>query len=330
MHELSACLQAHGALMELNPHGECLNSLVAAQLSRICDFPDRPRDQLLAQIQDRYGNGLLAVLIYGSYLRGKRDTLLDFYVLLDSYQSMRFAWHGWLAKALPPNVYQIKHGSPPDEIRAKYALLTMDRFEYAVRSDFHSYFWGRFAQPCGILWCRDEPAKHRLIGALGAAAATFTRRVVPTLPDTFNAQDVWARGLRLSYQCELRSEPPGHAHKLFSFWPDYYTSITTSLAGQGLGFEQAEQEGEFINTSSDSVRRWAQAGWWLRRVQGKVLSVLRLFKASMTFAGGLDYLLWKIKRHSGVYIQPTRLQRTYPLIFVWPLLWRLYRQGAFR
>jgi hypothetical protein len=65
-------------------------------------------------------------------------------------------------------------------------------------------------------------------------------------------------------------------------------------------------------------------------LQGKVLSFLRLCKAAITFSGGLDYLLWKIKRHSGVYIEPTRVQRKYPLVFIWPLLWRLYRQGAFR
>ena len=325
MHRLSDCSEAHGALMD-----EGLNKLVSEQLSSTCDFPDEQRDQLLAQIQDRYGAGLLAVLIYGSYLRGKRDTLLDFYVLLDSYGSMPKAWQGWLAKALPPNVYQIQHGSTPDEIRAKYALLTMDRFEYAVRSDLHSYFWGRFAQPCGILWCRDDSTKQRLVCAVATAAATFTRRVVPTLPDAFSAKDVWTRGLSLSYQCELRSEPPGHAQKLFSFWPDYYTSITAALAGQGLGFEKAEQEGIFLNTTGSHTRRKSKASWWIRRVQGKLLSILRLIKAAMTFAGGLDYLLWKIKRHSGVYIEPTSLQRKYPLIFVWPLLWRLYRQGAFQ
>ena len=327
MQEPSVCSQARVARMKPSDR---LNNLVSAQLFSSCNFADEQRDQLLEQIQDRYGAGLLAVLIYGSYLRGKRDSLLDFYVLLDSYGSMPQAWHGWLAKALPPNVYQIQHGSPPDEIRAKYALLTMDRFEYAVRSDFHSYFWGRFAQPCGILWCRDESTKRRLIGAVGTAAVSFTRRVVPTLRDTFSAKDMWTRGFSLSYQCELRSEPPEHAQNLFSFWPDYYTSITTALAGQGLAFEQAEQEGIFLNMTSVNTRRCSKASWWFRRMQGKVLSFLRLLKAAITFTGGLDYLLWKIKRHSGVYIEPTSRQRKYPLIFVWPLLWRLFRQGAFR
>ena len=59
-------------------------------------------------------------------------------------------------------------------------------------------------------------------------------------------------------------------------------------------------------------------------------SVLRLFKAAFTFNEPLEYLLWKIERHSGLYIEPSDRQLRHPLIFAWPLLWKLKRQGAFR
>lgn len=307
-----------------------LRGLVTGQVSGTCDFPDEQRDQLLGQIRQRYGQGLLAVLIYGSYLRGKRDTLLDFYVLLDSYGSMPKAWQGWLAKALPPNVYQIHHGLPPDDIRAKYALLTLDRFESAVRRDYHSYFWARFAQPCGILYCRDDAVRGRVIDAICQSSMTFARRVAPGLPGVFDAKRLWANGLSLTYQCEFRSEPPGHAGKLFEYWPDYYRAVTRAMAQAGLGFEATETADTFRNVCSDGARRWSPASWWLRRVQGKVLSTLRLLKAALTFDGALEYLLWKIKRHSGVYIEPSNLQKKYPVIFAWPLLWRLWRKGAFQ
>ena len=309
---------------------EELRGLVAAQVLGTCDFPDEQRDQLLNQIKQRYGEGLLAVLIYGSYLRGKRDTLLDFYVLLDSYHSMPKAWQGWLAKALPPNVYQIHHGSPPDEIRAKYALLTLGRFENAVRRDFHSYFWARFAQPCGILYYRDEEVRGRVIEAICQSSKTFTRRVAPRLPENFDAKTLWAEGLSLTYQCEFRSEPSGHAEKLFGYWPDYYRAVTQALARENLGFAVTETADSFRTVCIVSARHWSPVSWWLRRVQGKALSTLRIFKAALTFDGALDYLLWKIQRHSGVYFQPTELQRKYPLVFAWPLLWRLWRKGAFR
>jgi hypothetical protein len=307
-----------------------LRGLIRDQVADACGFPDEQRDALLAQIKGRYREGLLAVLIYGSYLRGKRDTLLDFYVLLDSYGSMPTRWHGWLARALPPNVYQIQHGVPPDEIRAKYALLTLDRFEYAVRKEFHSYFWARFAQPCGILYCRDEATQGRLIDAFAEASATFARRVVPGLPAHFDAKELWTSGLTRTYQCEFRSEPPGHAANLFDYWPQYYRAVTGCLAELETSFEPGDEPGAFLNRSRSSERRWFGFSWWLRRVWGKVLSTLRIVKAALTFDGALDYLLWKIKRHSGIYIEPTPLQRRYPILFAWPLLWRLWRRGAFQ
>ena len=159
---------------------------------------------------------------------------------------------------------------------------------------------------------------------------TFTAHVAPRLPECFNAKQLWSTGLGLTYQCEFRSEAPGHAGLLFEYWPGYYHSVTRALAGQGLGFDPDGPEDTFRNTCSRQSKRLSAAGWWLRRVQGKVLSTLRILKAAATFDGALDYLLWKIKRHSGVYIQPSGLQRRYPVIFAWPLLFRLWRKGAFR
>jgi len=307
-----------------------LREIVTRQMSDTCGFPDPQRDNLLEQIRSRYGDGLQAVLIYGSYLRGKRDTLLDFYVFLDDYGSLAKAWQGWLAKALPPNVYQIQHGTPPDEIRAKYALLTLDRFERAVRDDFHSYFWARFAQPSGILYCRDESAERRVVDAICQASISFARRVAPGLPDHFKARQLWVEGLGLTYQCEFRSEPPGHAGKLFDYWPDYYRAVTRAVAGSDIGFEAAGEQDRFRNTCSARARRRSPFEWRMRKFQGKILSTLRIIKAALTFDGALEYLLWKIKRHSGVYIEPTELQRKYPLVFAWPLLFRLWRRGAFQ
>ena len=65
-------------------------------------------------------------------------------------------------------------------------------------------------------------------------------------------------------------------------------------------------------------------------MMGKLLSFSRLFKSAFTFDDPVDYLLWKIERHSGVRETATPLQHRYPLIFAWPLVWRLYRKGAFR
>ena len=58
--------------------------------------------------------------------------------------------------------------------------------------------------------------------------------------------------------------------------------------------------------------------------------VARLAKASFTFAGGVDYIAWKINRHAGTDIQIKPWQRRWPLLAAVSLLPRLLRSGAVR
>ncbi len=307
-----------------------LSQLVADQVSGACAWPDEQRDGLLNAIRQAHGQGVLAIVIYGSYLRGKRDTLLDFYVLLENYSDMPSRWQAGLAWLLSPNVYQVHDGTPPNDARAKYALMTMSRFEYAMRHDFHSYFWARFAQPSGLLYCRDDESRARVVRAISQASSTFIRRVLPRCEDEFNARDLISTGLSNTYQCELRSEPPGHAEGLYNHNESYYRDMLTALSSETPGYRAGDEDDTYFNNTNGGQRRRSAVAWWLRRLHGKVLSVLRLLKAVLTFEGGFEYLLWKIGRHSNIYIEPTQRQRKYPLIFGWPLIWALYRRGAFR
>jgi hypothetical protein len=290
---------------------------------------------LLEEIRQKHDGSLRAILVYGSWLRGKRDTMLDFYVLVDDYHTLDSAWQGWMCRLLPPNVYQIHHKnnhpeSERPELRAKYALLTLSRFRKAMQDDFHSYFWARFAQPCEVLYARDEATRIVLKDALNDAATTFMQRVFPAMGDSFSSADLWTHGLALTYQCELRTESSNRGESIYDFDPTYYDGVTSAFALENGSLSSANSENEYLNQSSGVSRKWSSLTWWLRRVQGKLLSALRLVKAAFTFNEPLEYLLWKIERHSGVYIEPTQRQLKHPLIFAWPLLWKLYQRGAFR
>ena len=300
------------------------------------ESPQDPGIQpLLEEIRQKHGEALLAILVYGSWLRGKRDTMLDFYVLVDDYHTLDSAWQGWMCRLLPPNVYHIHHkNTDPEsenpELRAKYALLTLSRFRNAMQDDFHSYFWARFAQPCEVLYARDEATRTVLKDALNNAATTFVQRVLPAMGDSFSSADLWTHGLALTYQCELRTESSNRGESIYDYDPAYYDGVTSAFALENSSLSNANTENQYLNQSGGFSRKWSSLTWWLRRVQGKLLSVLRLVKAAFTFNEPLEYLLWKIERHSGVYIEPTQRQLKHPLIFAWPLLWKLYRRGAFR
>lgn len=298
-------------------------------------YQDESLEPLLEEIRRKHGPALLAILVYGSWLRGKRDTMLDFYVLVEDYHTLDSTWQGWLCRLLPPNVYHIHHQAKDadnsvHESRAKYALLTLNRFRHAMQHDFHSYFWARFAQPCEVLYARDEAVETVLTEAFKAASATFLRRVLPAMEDDFTSSELWTRGLFLTYQCELRTESSNRGDSIYDFNPEYYDGVTRFFARDNKTISFAETDGQYHNQCSNFSRNLSRLTWWLRRIQGKLLSVLRLSKAALTFNEPLQYLLWKIERHTGIYIEPTPRQLKYPLIFAWPLLWRLRRRGAFR
>ena len=284
-------------------------------------------EPLLSKIRRKHGDSLLAILVYGSWLRGQRDTMLDFYVLVENYSTLDSKWQGWMCRLLPPNVYHIH---TRDDLRAKYALLTLRRFCQAMSRDFHSYFWARFTQPCEILFVRDETVRESLNKAFSDASSTFLHYVLPTMPDRFSSRDLWTTGLTQTYRCELRTESNSRPDSIYEFNPEYYDGLSTSLAGTNKELSVSAVDGSFCNHSSIAARKLSSFSWWVRRVQGKLLSFLRLLKAALTFNEPLQYLLWKIERHTGIYIEPSARQLEHPLIFAWPLLWRLYRRGAFR
>jgi hypothetical protein len=81
---------------------------------------------------------------------------------------------------------------------------------------------------------------------------------------------------------------------------------------------------------SEAEQRAAEQLWRRRRRAGKALTVARLAKASFTYAGGIDYLAWKINRHSGANIAIKPWQRRWPLLAAVTLLPKLLRRGAIR
>jgi hypothetical protein len=308
----------------------------AANHATLCrELPgDTSLEPLLEIIRQKHGDSILAIMVYGSWLRGKRDTMLDFYVLLDNYSTLDSSWQGWLCHLLPPNVYHICH--PADsvaatpELRAKYALLTHDRFCHAVKADFHSYFWARFAQPCRILYVRDEAARDKLDTAFDDAAATFIQKVLPVMGERFSSYDLWIRGFTLTYQCELRTEGIDRGSSIYAFNRVIYDRILQDFSDRNDQVSNADTTGGYLNHCSFVAQKLSVVTWGTRRIQGKLLSALRLLKAAFTFSDPLEYLLWKIERHSGLYIEPTPRQLKHPLIFAWPLLWKLHKQGAFK
>jgi hypothetical protein len=292
---------------------------------------------LIDEILARHGQATQGILFYGSCLRSGDDLdgLVDLYLLVDSYRN---AYPGrvpaLLNALLPPNVFYLERQFEGQTVRTKYAVLSLDDFQKGTSKRwFHSYLWGRFAQPTAILYHRNEAMAGLMVKGLAQSVLTFTRRVLPRVPAEFNARQLWGRGLELSYGAELRTERPEKGAHLFDAAPPYYAEVTRLAMDTGA-FPVSAMAGtdplQYRARISNGTRRISRWAWGLRSWQGKLLSVLRLVKAVTTFEGGVDYILWKIKRHSGVTVDMDPRLRHHPLLGVVVLAWRVYRRGGFR
>ena len=309
-----------------------LDSLMGA-LAEEAARPVHPAVMAAADaIRARHAGAAVATLFYGSCLRRgggmapDPDGVLDFYLLVDGYGGA-YPGRPLLAAAnavLAPNVFYVETPWRGGVLRAKYAVMTLARFARgASRRSLQPMVWARFAQPARLLWARNDGARRAVVAALAEAVVSMVGAALPragvgaALPPINHgagvgtaAAEIWPRAFAESYRAELRPEPAGQARALFEADRERYERLTPwalALAGGGGG-----------------------APWVLRRIWGKLLNLLRLIKAAFTYDGALDYLLWKIERHSGVAAGATPWQRRHPLLAAPALAWRLYRLGAFR
>jgi hypothetical protein len=255
--------------------------------------------------------GVRVVLAYGSALRDAAltDTLIDLYVLTETFAGVSTNPLSRLGcRLVPPNVYYAEMTHQGHIYRAKYAVLPLSQLDAKVRSTVSNpYFWARFTQPMRLVWCKDKDSEAVVLSTIAQGCETACANAMGTSPDETAAQR-WINLFRETYRTELRPESANRATAIIDADRGYYEGLSAAL--------------KHITP--------IKPNWPLRRASGKLLSILRLIKASFTFQGGADYIAWKIKRHSGVEIQITEFHRRHPLIAGLLLLPQLLRKGAVR
>ncbi|MGI4875896.1 MAG: hypothetical protein ACRYG4_00240 [Janthinobacterium lividum] len=295
----------------------------------------RPVDPAVARlagiVAGRF-DGAGAVLFYGSCLRAASldGLMLDFYLVVDDYAraygpTRRGRFLAAANRLLPPNVFQVEVAG----LRAKYAVLSAaDLARLAGRATRNPSVWARFAQPSRLVWWRDERARVATVAAVAGAPVALLAAAAPLAAEATTVRDLWLGAFAATYRTELRSERAGRGVALFDAEPGWYRAVTgPALAAAGIA---ATVDGDAIRFAAPLAGAPAESVWRRRRIEGKALSVARLLKASATFDGGLDYLAWKITRHSGVAVDVRPWQRRWPLLGAIVLLPRLFFRGAVR
>lgn len=303
-----------------------LEALVAAELAE----PVEPRVAAMAgAIAARHAAAARAVLFYGSCLREANldGLMLDFYLIVSDYaDAFGRGWFAFANRLLPPNVFPFEH----DGLVAKYAVLSEADFARLASSATRNVsVWARFAQPSRLVWTADAAAREAGIAAVSLAAPALLAAARPMIADRIAIDRLWGEAFALTYGAELRAERKGRAGSVVDADPDRYRRFTApALAAAGIDAAIEGNEIVFAHPLTAAERRAGKKLWARRRREGKALTLARLAKATTTYAGGIDYLAWKINRHAGAAIEIKPWQRRWPILGAIALLPRLLAKGA--
>ena len=287
-------------------------------------------EDLVEALRQQFGSSLQAVLLYGSCRRqhDAEEGLADLLVVVSSYrEAYGQRLLAWMNRWLPPNVFYLESRREARVVRSKYAVITLDQFRRRCQARSDHYFWARFCQPMRLAFGTAEVVGP-LAEARALAAINYAARIAPLIQHEVSADDFWETALATTYRCELRPEPPDNAARVIGNDPEFWPRLTEALA-ETLDSLAPGGSG-FITIATAGQRRRARSMWRLRAVTGKLFNLARLLKAAGTFSNGIDYIAWKVERHSGVRVEPTETMRRYPRLAAWGLVWRMWRQGGFK
>jgi hypothetical protein len=259
--------------------------------------------------------------------------MLDFYVLVDSYRAAYASpLLTLLNTALPPNVFYLEVKEGQQTLRAKYAVISCADFQRAVTlRSVHAIVWGRFCQPFVLAYTRDDQARATVIQTATEAVLTLVTRTIPFLLSghdawKFQPEALWQRGFQETYRSELRPEHPATVQGLYEAATERYDRVARTALHvlEQRGVLRLSQEGRQLFVSMEEhIQRRLRNAWRRRLPLAKTLYALRLLKSACTFGDWLPYALWKLYRHTGVQVELTERQRRHPLIWGWPVIFRL-------
>ncbi|MFQ5665025.1 MAG: hypothetical protein ACE5I7_01205 [Candidatus Binatia bacterium] len=311
-------------------HLHRLRELLAAAITRpgARDWYDIP-----AAVRKLDPGGARAVVGYGSWYAGelrKSTSFADVYLVLDDYS--RFygnAFHAWMNRVLPPNVYFIwADHDGKRTIRGKYNVISAADLERECSPALRDvYTAGRLTKLVWIAWVRDEPTRDWLLTRLVEAHCTLTPIVLSLLPDCFSYDQFSLELLAFSYRAEARLEGWEHVRALHAAHGAHYREL------HGVLLESFASATGLLDLGATGVRKRASPQWrTLTRVQRGLLrrsrrrGYLRWPRIILTEPNLADLAANEAERKAGVHVRVTPRLRRHPLIFGLPEFLRVLHE----
>jgi hypothetical protein len=312
---------------------ETLRAAVAARVRPAVPRPDAA--EVARAVVAAGGEAVRSLVFFGSRKTKARPDVYsayDIFVVVSAYtpfyRSLRergrlrhrpalgAALNAWL----PPNQVSLPVNLVDGtRVLAKCAVVSetaLQRGTSPYRGDH--FMAGRLFQPTEVLHSAGPPAEEAVLDALVSAHALTYDWVRPWLPARFDVADYCRTLLRVSYAGEIRPEPEGRAEALWRAQEDYLRPVYSVL------LEALQARGDLV-TLDPGVYALARPATGFARVRSRLYFQWSLLRATVrwakyvvTFEDWLEFMLHKVRRHSGQTIELTERERRMPLIFLWP------------
>jgi len=290
------------------------------------------------------GEHLTGIVIYGSQLlraEPNRHSAWDMVFIVDRYGPFHRAivdaglhrGPAWLldlmARVLPPWATMVEaHGA---EAIGKCMVVSRAHFERAVRPRSPDHFLkGRMVQRVALVWAKDRGSADAIEGWLREGRRDVLRWAGPWLDEPLDAGSVSRRMLEVSYGGELRPENTSRALEIHDAQAEWLERAYAEV------LEEETSAGRLVRADGGGYRfvrppgRWARFRTRVYFMRSKARATLRWFKYIVTFDGWLPYLVRKVERRTGETVELSERERRYPLIFLWPRVFRFFLDPARR
>jgi 1-acyl-sn-glycerol-3-phosphate acyltransferase len=227
-----------------------------------------------------------------------------------------------LNRWLTPNVISLASpdGSGPS---GKCVVLTETDLLRATSAQARDHFvLGRFSQRVALAWAANDGARAQLLGILTTALRRSLEWAGPLVPAPFTAEGFARLAIAVSYAGEIRPESAGRATAVVDAQIDYLRQAVGQVLDDAVEAGILVRDGAAFAFARPPARKdVARVRRYFRR--SKVRATLRWAKYIFTFDGWLEYIRHKAERRTGTTIVLSPLERRFPLIFLWPRLFRV-------
>ena len=175
----------------------------------------------------------------------------------------------------------------------------------------------RMIQWVEVVYAATDRERDELAAVIAKARRRSVDWVVPYLRVPVDELGYVRRMMEICYRGEVRPESTGRASSLVDAQAPYLRKAF------GAALRQAASEGELVRSDGryapgHPVPPSSERRWTIYFHVSRLRASARWIKHMVTFDNWLGYLVRKVERHSDQSITLTRLERDWPLIFLWP------------